>query len=77
MVPRRVNDCIFGSKRDAVARPNFIKYSVTYHAIYNTLIQSDYQYVGAFLPIATYVPVLLVVYGKQLTRKVNYETGAK
>jgi RsiW-degrading membrane proteinase PrsW (M82 family) len=51
--------------------------AITYHAIYNTLIQSDYQYVGAFLPIATYVPVLLVVYGKQLTRKVNYETGAK
>ena len=46
--------------------------AITYHAIYNTLIQSDYQYVGAFLPIATYVPVLLVVYGKQLTRKVNY-----
>ena len=44
--------------------------AITYHAIYNTLIQSDYQYVGAFLPIATYVPVLLVVYGKQLTRKV-------
>ena len=51
--------------------------AITYHAIYNTLIQSDYQYVGAFLPIATYVPVLLVVYGKQFTRKVNYETGAK
>ena len=51
--------------------------AITYHAIYNTLIQSDYQYVGAFLPIATYVPVLLVVYGKQLTRKVNYETSAK
>ena len=51
--------------------------AITYHAIYNTLIQSDYQYVGAFLPIATYVPMLLVAYGKQLTRKVNYETGEK
>lgn len=51
--------------------------AITYHAIYNTLIQSDYQYVGAFLPIATYVPVLLVVYGKQFTRKTKYETGAK
>lgn len=51
--------------------------AITYHAIYNSLIQSDYQYVGAFLPIATYVPVLLVVYGKRLTRKTNYENDAK
>ena len=32
--------------------------AITYHAIYNTLIQSDYQYVGAFLPIATYACVI-------------------
>jgi RsiW-degrading membrane proteinase PrsW (M82 family) len=45
--------------------------AIIYHAIYNTLIQSNYQNVGAFLPIATYVPVLLVVYGKKITRKAN------
>ena len=43
--------------------------AITYHAMYNTLIQSQYQIVGAILPMATYVPVLLIMYGKKLFKK--------
>ena len=40
--------------------------AITYHAIYNTLIQSEYQMLGAILPMATYVPVLIVMYGNKI-----------
>ena len=43
--------------------------AITYHAIYNTLIQSQYQEIGAILPMATYVPVLLIAYGKKIFKK--------
>lgn len=33
--------------------------AITYHAIYNMLIQSEYSFIGAFLPIATYIPFLI------------------
>ena len=32
--------------------------AITYHAIYNLLVQSDYQYVGIVLPILTYIPII-------------------
>ncbi|MBQ7504783.1 MAG: PrsW family intramembrane metalloprotease [Ruminococcus sp.] len=32
--------------------------AIIYHAIYNLLVQSDYQYVGILLPILTYIPIL-------------------
>ncbi|MBQ0009668.1 MAG: PrsW family intramembrane metalloprotease [Ruminococcus sp.] len=32
-----------------------------YHAIYNTLVQSDHQLVGFVLPVATFVPVLILL----------------
>lgn len=33
--------------------------AITYHAIYNMLIQSEYMLVGALLPLATYLPLLV------------------
>ncbi|MBO5938388.1 MAG: PrsW family intramembrane metalloprotease [Clostridia bacterium] len=43
--------------------------AITYHSIYNTLIQSQYQIVGAILPMATYIPVLFVAYGRKIFKK--------
>ena len=33
--------------------------AITYHGIYNMLIQSDYQAVGFLLPISTYIPFMV------------------
>lgn len=33
--------------------------AITYHGIYNMLIQSEYEVVGALLPIVTYIPFLI------------------
>ena len=43
--------------------------AITYHSIYNTLIQSKYQIIGAILPMATYIPVLIVMYGKKIFKR--------
>jgi len=32
--------------------------AITYHAIYNTLVMSQYKYLGVILPLCTYVPIL-------------------
>lgn len=34
--------------------------AIIYHATYNLLVQSTYQYAGILLPIATYIPMLLL-----------------
>lgn len=39
--------------------------AIIYHATYNLLVQSKYQYVGIVLPIVTYIPVLLLTVGKR------------
>lgn len=36
--------------------------AITYHSIFNMLVQSDYKYIGAVLPIITYVPFVLWIY---------------
>ena len=33
--------------------------AITYHGIYNMLVQSDYQIIGYLLPIATYIPFMM------------------
>ena len=33
--------------------------AITYHGIYNMLVQSDFQTVGYLLPIATYIPFMV------------------
>lgn len=35
--------------------------AIIYHAIYNLLVQSDYQYAGVLLPIITYIPLLILI----------------
>lgn len=32
--------------------------AITYHAIYNSLVMSNYQYLGIILPLNTYIPLL-------------------
>ena len=36
--------------------------SMTYHSIYNTLVQSQYKYFGFMLPLLTFVILFLVTY---------------
>lgn len=38
--------------------------AVIYHAVYNVLVQSNYQYAGVLLPIITYIPVVLLTRSK-------------
>ena len=33
--------------------------SITYHGIYNLLVESKYEYIGIFIPILTYLVILL------------------
>ena len=33
--------------------------AITYHGIYNMLVQADYQIIGYLLPIATYIPFMV------------------
>lgn len=39
--------------------------AITYHAIFNMLIQSDYSIIGALMPIATYLPFFIWRYFNQ------------
>ena len=46
-----------------------LSWAIVYHSVYNSLIQSDYKYLGAALPMLTYlivIAVLLIVYRKKL-----------
>ena len=45
--------------------------AVIYHATYNLLVQSKYQYVGILLPIITYIPILLIVRKKAKNNKIS------
>lgn len=47
--------------------------AIIYHAIFNTLVQSDYQYLGILLPVVTYVPILLLMKDK-MPKKLNAKT---
>ena len=49
--------------------------AIVYHSVYNSLIQSDYKYLGAALPMVTYlvvIIVLVIVYKKK--RKDKYKS---
>ena len=35
--------------------------AIIYHATYNLLVQSEYQYVGILLPLATYISLLILL----------------
>ena len=34
--------------------------AMIYHGIFNMLVQSDYQYLGYFVPAVTYIPILIL-----------------
>ena len=40
-----------------------------YHGIFNMLVQSDYRYLGFFLPAITYIPILFMHYRYYKNRK--------
>ena len=48
--------------------------AITYHAIFNMLIQSKYPIVGALLPMATYLPFFL---WRHVKRKMKTKVSAK
>ena len=44
--------------------------AITYHGIYNMLIQSDFQVIGVLLPISTYLPFIVWrIKNKKLTKQ--------
>ena len=43
--------------------------AIIYHAIYNLLVQSQYQYVGILLPTITYIPIILFLKKKKIKAK--------
>ena len=45
--------------------------AITYHSVFNMLVQSDLRYVGAALPIITYVPFVVWVYKNRKKRSVT------
>ena len=47
------------TKNLAVGIFGLLSTAIVYHGIYNILIQSDFSIVGALLPIATYIPLLI------------------
>ena len=47
------------SKIFAVGTFALLSTAITYHGIYNMLVQSDYEAVGFMLPISTYIPFVV------------------
>ena len=45
--------------------------AITYHSIFNMLVQSQYSMIGAFLPLFTYMPFLLWRYLKKKRKMRN------
>ena len=45
--------------------------AITYHSVFNMLVQSDYRYFGAALPVITYVPFVLWLYDNRRKRSVE------
>ena len=45
--------------------------AITYHSVFNMLVQSDYRYFGAALPVITYVPFVLWLYNNRKKRGVT------
>jgi len=52
--------------------------AIVYHSVYNTLIQSDYKYLGAAMPMITYlvvIVILVIVYKKKINKRVKGTEG--
>ena len=50
--------------------------AMTYHAIYNTIVMSDYKYFGFALPLITYVPINIVMRKKAKERRLKAANAA-
>ena len=57
------------SKIFAVGTFALLSTAITYHGIYNMLVQSDYRSVGFLLPISTYIPFVVWRISKKKTIK--------
>ena len=55
--------------------------AIIYHSIYNSLIQSSYKYIGAVMPMATYIVFMIVMarrrYARIHRKNSRKKTGAK
>lgn len=40
--------------------------AITYHSLYNMLVQSDHWYVGVAIPVISYIPIAIVITKKRL-----------
>ena len=52
--------------------------AIVYHSVYNSLIQSDYKYLGAAMPMLTYlvvIVILVIVYKKKINKRVKGTEG--
>ena len=45
--------------------------AMIYHGIFNMLVQSDYQYLGYFMPAVTYIPILILHFQYYKRKKAN------
>ena len=45
--------------------------AITYHSVFNMLVQSDLRYFGASLPVITYVPIVLWLYNNRKKRSIE------
>lgn len=51
--------------------------AIVYHSVYNTLIQSEYKYLGTVMPMITYlavIVVLVIVYKKNINKNLKEMT---
>lgn len=51
--------------------------AIIYHSIYNIMVQSIYPAIGILLPIATYIPVVIVMVKKRKSMAAGHDTKAK
>ena len=50
--------------------------AILYHAIFNMLVQSEYDYIGFILPGLTYIPILVSIYDRK-KKAINKSTAIK
>ena len=43
--------------------------AITYHGVYNVLVQSEYRMAGILLPIVTYIPIVIYMRRAILEKK--------
>ena len=51
--------------------------AITYHAIYNSIVTSDYKYFGFALPFVTYIPINIVFRKKAKERRLKMAAKVK